>query len=541
MNRAKSLLPIFVASIIANFFNVVYAQAAKQKQDQTLKLRSELVQFDVLVTGKDDHPVRNLTKDDFVLTDNGKPQDISFFSLVDVAAEAAESGYSNTDATRTTSPIDPDAGRTIFLILDPYFIAPDTYPALKKSLTRLINEDLLGGDQVALISTSGDMPVFQQATRNKLALLWGVDRLMETLAHYSLLKPDGSGLLPYVEPQYAQAKQLDTLRLLTTVVKSASDVPGRKIAFFFSSYFTMRTADPASAFTNLFWELEQITSKSRKGGLTFYTQDPRGLVVAVPGGSAAGTEGASAMSTASSVADPRASADALLEAQEGIRVLAAETGGYAILNNNDLHAGLERVMNQNSSYYVLAYYPSDLPDKEEFRKVKIEVKGHPALRVYTRAGYLWIGRAEGPENAAKTPKQQRVSQALAAVVPIRDLRVKILQPSVVKDEKTGEMIARMVVDIDPRTWPFKVDGEDHLASFEVVAFAYDLKNKLVDGYSKEYSVRLKPSSFSVVMKQGMNLHGEIRLTKPGLYSLRVVVIDKETGRLGSAVEWVMAK
>ncbi|HEY6329825.1 MAG TPA: hypothetical protein VI756_10840, partial [Blastocatellia bacterium] len=293
--------------------------------------------------------------------------------------------------------------------------------------------------------------------------------------------------------------------------------------------------------SNLFSELDQVISQSRKGGMTFYTMDPRGLVATVPGGSASEVSGRSALSKPAPFEDPGASADRLLSAQEGLRDLAAGTGGYAILNNNDLHVGLRKAMSQNSSYYALAYYPNDLPDKEQFRKVKIQVKGRPDLRVYSRTGYLWTGSTKGVQRLADLSQQQKVTNALAATVPVRDLKVNIMQAMVAKDEKTGDLTAKMAISIDPRAWPFKTDGSDHLASFEVAGFAYDLGNKLIDGFSKNYSVRLKPEVFSNVMKQGLNLREEIKLKKRGLYSLRIVVTDKDSGRLGSATEWVQAK
>jgi VWFA-related protein len=539
---------------IAMLFPGAYSRPPQQKQDQPLKLKSELVQFDVLVTDKNDHAVPGLTKDDFILSDGGKQQDISFFSFVDVAAETknelAAQPQTTAAATTAAPAIDTSAGRTVFIILDPYFISKSSYPALNKALARLIDEDLLPGDQVAIVSTNGALAGFQQATKNKKILLLAIQAFLGNgVGDYGTLATldaelasaqQDIGLSPNIgSAQYIEQKRRDTLRALVSVVKAASEVPGRKIAFFISENLSMKLS---GSFDNLFMELDQVISESRKGGMTFYTMDPRGLVAPVPGGSASEAVGRSALSKDSPLEDPGASADRLLGAQEGLRDLAAGTGGYALLNNNDLHAGLERVMSQNSSYYVLAYYPADLPDKQQFRKVKIQIKNRPDLRVYSRTGYLWTGSTQGVQRLAELPKQQRVSNALAAVVPVRDLKVSILQAGVGTDEKTGAPVAKMAISIDPNTWPFKTEGADHVASFEVTGFAYDLKNVLVGGYSKDYTLRLNPDNFSKVMKQGMNLRSDpIDLKKKGLYSLRVVVIDKETNRLGSATEWVQAQ
>jgi VWFA-related protein len=555
MNRKLISLTVVLASI-SLLFPSAYSRSRQQKQDQTLKLKSELVQFDVLVTDKDDHPVSGLNKDDFVLLDGGKPQEISFFSFVDVAAPTPNGPAAQPEPTASAptapAPIDTSTERTVFIILDPFFISKSSYPALNKSLARLIDEDLLPGDQVAIISTNGALAGFQQATKNKKMLLLAIQAFLGNgVGDYgSLATLDAAlasaqqdiGMMPSSAPKmYIEEKHRDTLRALVSVVKAASEVPGRKIAFFISENLTMRL-DPNSPGENLFMELDQIISESRKGGMTFYTMDPRGLVAPVPGGSASEVSGRSALSKPSAFEDPGASADRLLGAQEGLRDLAAGTGGYAILNSNDLHAGLQKVMSQNSSYYALAYYPNDLPDKQQFRKVKVQVKNRPDLKVYSRTGYLWTGSSQGVQRLAELPKQQRVSNTLAAVVPVRDLKVSILQAVAGKDDKTGDLVARMAISIDAGTWPFKPEGPDHLASFEVTGFVYDLNNKLVDGYSKDYNIRLNPDNFARVLKQGLNLRSDpIKLKKKGLYSMRVVVIDKETNRIGSATEWVQAQ
>jgi VWFA-related protein len=159
MNK-KIFCPILVPCLIAALLGNAYG-SRQQNGDQTLKLKAELVQFDVLVTDKNDHPVTGLNKDDFLVLDQGRPQDVSFFSHLDLAKEGVVPGVETGTDVKPPSPqapsVDTSAGRTIFLIFDPYFIDPTTYPAMQKSLDRLINEDLLPDDQVAIFSTNGEL------------------------------------------------------------------------------------------------------------------------------------------------------------------------------------------------------------------------------------------------------------------------------------------------------------------------------------------------------------------------------------------------
>jgi len=81
---------------------------------------------------------------------------------------------------------------------------------------------------------------------------------------------------------------------------------------------------------------------------------------------------------------------ALRETQDGLRFVTGETGGFAVVNNNDLRAALGRVMADQSGYYLIGYQPphdtfarSARPD---FHRLKIKVT-RKGLSVRTRAGF----------------------------------------------------------------------------------------------------------------------------------------------------------
>ena len=101
-------------------------------------------------------------------------------------------------------------------------------------------------------------------------------------------------------------------------------------------------------------------------------------------------------------------------------------------------------------------------------------------------------------------------------------------------------MVKMVIQVDANSWPFKQEGDNHLASLEVIGFAYDLNNKLVDGFSKTLNLKLTPETYSTVMREGINMHGEIKLKKAGLYNIRVVVLNRDTGEIGTSSDWVEA-
>ena len=124
-------------------------------------------------------------------------------------------------------------------------------------------------------------------------------------------------------------------------------------------------------------EFRDIIEEANRGNASFYPLDPRGLVVfdepiAKPGGGR----------------PPPPSVDAarLRARNESLRTLAAGTDGMAIVQTNNLAAGLNRVVADLSSYYLLGYYSTTRLDGR-FHAIRVRVK-RPGIQVRARRGYL---------------------------------------------------------------------------------------------------------------------------------------------------------
>jgi VWFA-related protein len=526
----------------------VQKKQENQKKEESLRLSTELVQLDVVVTDKNNHPVTDLKKENFVVSEEGKPQTVSFFSLVRPASPAPN----EPEITPSGLPpvIAPEPGRFIFIILDQYHISRDSYSRLREALVGFVTNDIAPEDQVAIIGTGGSLAVFQQVTKNTKALTMAINALLGSGAEYTAataIDQEFSAVQQAVGMPASLSASLygeyilrATLQTLESLAKGIGDLPGRKIAIFVSENLPIFLTGATSPLENLSQELEQVISRSRRGGLTFYTLDPRGLVADIPGGSAAEARSGSMLGGGSLREPPGATSDKLLESRWGLRELAGATGGFSILNTNNPRTGLQRVLAENDAYYLLAYYPPSDVREGKFRKVKVEVPGRPDLTVRTRKGYIAQSQAERDNHKAED-KQERIKGSLASLVPIRNVRVSIPRLEATNDFASGGWVARMVVQVDVRSWPFKEEKGIRSGSLEVIAFAYDLRNKLVDGFSKTVNMKLKPDIYERVLKEGANLKGEVKLGKSGLYNIRVVVINTDTKEIGTASDWVIAK
>ncbi len=235
---------IFAFALILSFsfgfiLTVARAQSRTPPQDEPLRLKAELVQIDVVVTDKKNRPVLGLKKEDFIILEDGKPQEISFFSLQRAYNTPAPGEERLAESTRPTPPVSnltPEPGRFIFIILDQYNISPSNYASLRESLLRFITEDVGPRDQVAIIGTTGSLAVFQQVTKNRRALelainaflgegadlksILAVDQALNN-AQRDMGMPASKGMEAYQE--HVLRKTLSALKNIATGV---GDVPG---------------------------------------------------------------------------------------------------------------------------------------------------------------------------------------------------------------------------------------------------------------------------------------------------------------------------
>ena len=118
-------------------------------------------------------------------------------------------------------------------------------------------------------------------------------------------------------------------------------------------------------------ELGDLTRSANRANATFYTIDPRGLV---------------AGSDLDEQLDPVEFGEHVRKTQDSLRVLAEETGGIAIVNQNNFDKGLKRIDAETSDYYVVGYYSTNPDPLKRTRKIEVKVK-RDGLNVWSRTSY----------------------------------------------------------------------------------------------------------------------------------------------------------
>jgi VWFA-related protein len=135
-------------------------------------------------------------------------------------------------------------------------------------------------------------------------------------------------------------------------------------------------------------ELADLTRTANRANTTIYTIDPRGLV--------------GPMSDLDQEVDPRQWAEFVRKSQDSLRVLADDTGGVAIVNQNDFDKGLKRIDAETSDYYVLGYYSTNPDPLKKRRRIEVRVT-RPSVSIYSRKEYILRSPQAPAKPADKAP------------------------------------------------------------------------------------------------------------------------------------------
>jgi VWFA-related protein len=300
-----------------------------------------------------------------------------------------------------------------------------------------------------------------------------------------------------------------TLRTLRTIADGLAGIPGRRKAILYFSEglpVTPRTAD-------LVDELSRVTAAAARANVTLYAFDPRGLDLHM---------GAELLATGVSPSTQLQQRRRL--SAEMLRSLAAETGGAAAIETNDLGPALTRVASESSHYYLVGYSPTDAAHDGRYRSIDVRVK-RPGLRVSARKGYV------APDDRAPPPASfSGLGPELSELVR-RPMSTLGLPLSVVAVPLPIELDnVTVTVEIGPRAIGFdERDGRhENTVDFAIVPVGIGGKvYPLVNGHAR---LSLPPEDAEAVRTLGLRMVERLTLP-PGIYQLRVAA--RETGRGGT--------
>jgi VWFA-related protein len=427
-----------------------------------------------------------------------------------------------------------------------YRLRSDNYRTLARNF---IEEHLTYGDRAALVTISGRKDMAQEFTNNRERLLSAVNKFelgygQETVANDFNLVPTirttgpgargGGGMTGTADTLRSEgggAQRLDTARSamfgLQALAKYLAQIPARRKAIVF---FSERMTDSNLTTSNFNLALDSdealdfrnLLEATARANVSIYIVDPIGSPF---GRGARGNfvdDAASGNLRDSSVFDNLR--------RDGLMSLAESTGGFAVTASNEFAAGFERIVEENSSYYLLGYNTSNTKIDGKFRRIRVTVD-RPGLTVRTRSGYF--GREAKPEEK-RTIKELStgLNEVLQSPLPVPGLTMSV---SAATYRGTGsDASVSVIVEARGSDLGFMSDAARYNGLIDVVMIATDADGKIKASERGALRMNLSRDTHQLISGNSVRLLTRLKL-KPGRYQLRVGAEDRMKGRTPGSV------
>ncbi|MGA9994533.1 MAG: VWA domain-containing protein [Pyrinomonadaceae bacterium] len=571
----KQLFPLAVLCLIL-MASTSFAQTPTPSQtptnnkDDVVVINTNLIQIDATVTDKNGKAVTDLKQEDFEIYQNGSRQPITNFSFINIqpdktaAAAPAEKESANSLPTNSNRLRHEQVRRTIALVVDDLGLSFASTEWTKQALKKFVDEQLQPGDLVAIIRTSSGVGALQQFTTDRRLLHAAIDRIRWNVhgrggaGSFSPIEPNESEVLSGVvdlniapgkvirdvvgakeerefnldaEDQREGIFAAGTLGAVSFVMRGMGQLPGRKAVILFSDGFKLFSRKGLNSRVQGY--LQKLTDTANRSGVIIYTMDARGLDT--PMLSAQDDTYGMASGTVDRLLEERRTD--FFDTQQGLRYIAAQTGGFSMINQNNLSKGIERILEDQKGYYLIGYRPDgDIFDIEKRRFNKLTVKvNRPGLRLRYRSGFFGITDAEAKPQP-KNPAQQLIA-ALTSPFTSKDIDLRLT--SLFASDATSGTFMRSLIYIKADDLKFKEEKDGwYKAEFDVSALTFGDNGEVVDQINRRQTIRAKADYLKSLYNYGLVALVTLPIQKPGAYQMRVAIRDAETERIGSASQYI---
>jgi VWFA-related protein len=564
--RTLSLLALLVLPLAA-------AVPTSSAQKPTFPAQTELVTVDVVVTDKKGVPVLGLTRDDFTVSEDARPQEVVAFDAVHRpgAGEAQEPapppGLALRVSSNRTAPGQESA--SFVIVFDELHLDPTQAVRAREAVGRFLKTGLRDGDRVAVVGTAegkrwtGRIPEAREALLSVTERLQGkrvgetvrdamtpyeamridqerdpivTDQVMRRLISTGEIQHDVAIPGERVDPSeeaanreswrgqtqalarqvYARNAMLaeQTLGIVERALEALAEARGRKSLVLVSAGLVQDAH--LRGFRN-------VVTKARLANTAIYFLDARGLVAANVGLQADVQQPADIIdrSTGSWLTETG-------EASDGSAGLARDTGGFVLENRNDLGAGLERIGEEARSYYLLGYAPTNHARDGRFRAIAVKV-AREGVVVRARRGYY----APGLEDKRAQPEGRDAAfqRALDAPFDLGELPLRTLAQhfGAAGDGKTEVLLT---TEADIRGLDFEEKGGASSDTLETLLLVARRDDGEYTRFDQQFEMAFQPETRARYERTWFPITRELKLA-PGPYQAKVVARDHNSGRMGS--------
>ena len=522
----------------------------------TFKVEVNYVEVGAVVLDREGRFVGDLQKDDFQVFEDGKPQAVSTFTLVNMPLDRPEKPLFSPDAIEpdVQSNASPFAGRLYLLVLDDLHTSFSSTKEVRREAARFIEQVVRDGDVAAVVSTSGRLDTSQDFTASRRLLLRAVDRFqgrgltsatVNKIESYNAVRDMQGARAPAMRaPEDNEApERAYNARNTLSVIRRLSDLLAgirgrRKALVLFSPGIDYNISNaitngwsgnedrapisPGSGPTREVQldALDTIASATR-ANVVIYSVDPRGLTA---GAGTADTPGIPSDASPTLDINVQAMQQEIATQHDSLRALSEGSGGFATFNTSNLSSAYDRIRDDNSTYYVLGYSSGNNKRDGKFRKIEVRTR-RSGVEVRARKGYV-APRGNAPAPAGSDDPKSLIPpplrEAMASPLPVSGVRLAAFAAPF--RGTAGKPAVMLVLQVDGRDLTFKEEGGVFNGGVDLSVVALDSQGKTHDALHRAVPMPLKPESYKMVSQSGIRIVSRVELA-PGRYQLRIAAMD----------------
>jgi VWFA-related protein len=508
-------------------------KAPVQSTAPALRVTTRIVQVSVTVHDDNGQPVTGLSKDDFILSDEGKRQKITSFgeqtnSLSTTSANAAPNLFTNRFAVGASQP------PLTVIVLDVYNSrwwdihfcpAPSGPPICAVDPMFHAVEEFVSHmhpqDRVALYELADKLYLLQDFTSDPVALQRALVQGKQYIpTSYSPSQTD---------PAEMSAHTMDGMH---EIADRLARVPGRKNLIWLSSGFPRQKViteekmdSSAKTLANADLPLSAINVLGLAGG---GATDNIGPVPGRGGGGAGrgATSGADLPTPATGSYNVAGTSGGPVGGFNALRNLAEQSGGSAFYNSNDLSGSIRRVIDNSSATYLLGYYPDHNKWNGEFREIKVKVN-RPGVEVRSRSGYYAV--ADSP--SASERDAQKMADAIRSPLESTDLAFDV-QVDAVEVSVARQLKAKITLDANQLR--FQQQGDRRTDNLAEVWAEFDAEGHEVGRNRKTINLKPTETEHKQLLHDGLSFSETVPVENKAA-EVRLVLRDDGNGAIGSVI------
>jgi VWFA-related protein len=522
---------------------------AASGQQAVFKSSTSLVVLDVTVKDRSGKEITGLKKEDFVVLEDGKPQTVNVFEKQKLAGEPlpalaeppkeapkpapkpadVKAAVAKAQTINTVAPgkIQYQDKRLMVMFFDFSSMPPVDQIRAQKAALKFLNTQMTASDLVAIMTYANSLEVKQDFTADR-------DLLNQTIKSFQIGagsdlsivaatgddttgEDNGDAFVPD-ETEFNIFNTDQKLAALESAAKMLSNLPEKKALVYFSSGVSKTGVENQS-------QLRSTVNAAVKANVAFYPIDARGLTADPPGGDAShATSRGTGMFSGQAQGSQRAKMN---DQQETLVSLAADTGGKALLDNNDLSMGLVQAQNDVRSYYILGYYSTNDKQDGRYRKIQVKIASQPQAKLDFRSGYF------GPKtfgNFTSADKESQLQEALMLGDPMTDLPLA-LEIDYFRVAR-GSYFIPISVKIPGSEISLAKKGSNETTEFDFIGQIRDAKGRLVQNVRDGIKVKLNEASAAQAGRRSFEYDTGFTLP-PGDYRLKFLARENQSGKMGT--------